>query len=112
MKKIETLKLNYEFKNVFDKGNYFVGKQIIIYFYNNNKNTNRLGIAISNKLCNAVKRNYIKRVIRSAYQSFDKINKSKDIVFIWNKKENVENIKYDIIKKDIENAFLKNGIIN
>ena len=37
MSKIETLKLNYEFKNVFDKGKYFIGNQIIIYYYKNYK---------------------------------------------------------------------------
>ena len=31
MRKINTLKKNYEFKNVIKKGKYFVGKHIIIY---------------------------------------------------------------------------------
>ena len=31
MKKIKTLKMNYEFKNVFNKGKYYIGRQIIGY---------------------------------------------------------------------------------
>ena len=41
----------------------------------------RIGIAVSTKLGHAVKRNRIKRLIRSAYQSFDLKNESLDIVF-------------------------------
>ena len=49
MNEIETLKLNYEFKNVFNKGKYFIGKQVIVYIYKNKKKQNRIGIAISSK---------------------------------------------------------------
>ena len=54
---METLKLNYEFKNVFNKGKYYIGRQIIVYVLKNKFDYNRIGIAISSKLCNAVKRN-------------------------------------------------------
>ena len=64
MKKINTLKKNYEFSNVIKRGNYHVKKQIIVYITKNNKNKNIIGIAISTKLCNAVNRNKIKRIIR------------------------------------------------
>lgn len=112
MKKIETLKMNYEFKNVFSKGKYYIGKQVIVYFLNNNYGYNRIGTAISSKLCNAVKRNRIKRLIRASYQKFDFIeNSSYDIVFIWNKKINVEMASFDVIFNDLNKAFLKFGII-
>ena len=35
MKKIKTLKKNYEFKNVLSKGKFFVGKYVTIYIKNN-----------------------------------------------------------------------------
>ena len=38
MKKINTLKKNYEFSNVIKRGNYHVKKQIIVYITKNNKN--------------------------------------------------------------------------
>lgn len=110
MKKIKTLKMNYEFKNVFSKGNYYIGKQVIIYFLKNNYGYNRIGIAIGSKLCNAVKRNRVKRLIRASYQKFS-CNSSYDIVFVWNKKEKVEDACFNIIVSDLSKAFLKFGIV-
>ncbi len=111
MKKIKTLKMNYEFKNVFNKGKYYIGKQIILYDLKNNYDYNRLGIAISTKLCNAVKRNSIKRKIRAVYQELEKgTKKGHDLVFIWNKKENIENLSYHVIYDDMKKAFSKIGI--
>lgn len=112
MKKIKTLKMNYEFKNVFSKGKYYVGSQIITYILTNKYQYNRIGIAISSKLCNAVKRNHIKRLVRAAYQNF-KIDNSKsvDIVFIWNKKADIEEASYHKIYENMKKAFLRAGII-
>ena len=113
MKKIKTLKMNYEFKNVFNRGKYYIGKQIIIYVLKNKSNYNRLGIAISTKLCKAVKRNEIKRKIRAAYQELEKNSeKGYDIVFIWNKKENIQNLSYQIIYNYTKKIFEKLGILN
>ena len=112
MKKIKTLKMNYEFKNVFNKGKYYIGKQVILYDLKNKYEDNRLGIAISTKLCKAVKRNEIKRKIRAAYQKLEKNSKKgHDLVFIWNKKEDINNLSYDVIYEDIKNAFSKIGIL-
>ncbi len=112
MKRIETLKMNYEFKNVFSKGKYYIGEQVIVYFLNNKYGYNRIGIAISSKLCNAVKRNRLKRLIRASYQKFDFNEYSScDIVFIWNKKVSVERACFENIFNDLNKAFLKFGII-
>ena len=112
MKRIETLKMNYEFKNVFSKGKYYIGEQVIVYFLNNKYGYNRIGIAISSKLCKAVKRNRLKRLIRANYQMFNfKESSSYDIVFIWNKRVKVDNANFDIIFNDLNKAFLKFGII-
>ena len=114
MKRIKTLKLNYEFKNVFTKGKFFYGKQIIMYVYKNKFGYNRFGVAINKKLCKAVKRNRIKRVIRASYQEINKneVNQGFDIVFIWNKKENIENLDYKIILEDMKKSFKKAGLLS
>ena len=70
MKKIDTLKKNYEFKNVLTKGKFYSGKQIICYISKNKKNKNFLGIAISTKIGKAVKRNRLKRLIREKHRFF------------------------------------------
>ena len=44
MKKIKTLKKNYEFQNVLSKGKFYIGKQITIYITKNKLDSNVIGI--------------------------------------------------------------------
>lgn len=112
MKKVYTLKKNYEFKNVLNKGKYFVKKYIIVYIDKNNLNRNVIGIAVNTKICNAVKRNKIKRVIREAYYKEQKtLKQGYNIVFLWNKKEPVENINFHKIHKEIKDIFKEAELI-
>ncbi len=111
MKKTLKLKKNYEFRNILKRGKYFGGDFIECFYLKNNKNINYIGIAISSKLCIAVKRNRIKRVIREAYRKLEDSTKSgATIVFLWNKKANIEECKYKNIERDMIKIFNKIGI--
>ena len=95
MRKIKTLKKNYEFQNVLSKGKFYVGKQITIYISTNKLDENVIGIAVSTKACNAVKRNHIKRLIRENYRLIkNDLKKGNNIVFLWNKKVKAEEADY------------------
>ena len=112
MKKVYTLKKNYEFKNVLKNGKYYVKKHVIVYINKNNKNKNVIGIAINTKLCNAVKRNYIKRIIREAYYKEQrKLKLGFDIVFLWNKKTPIQDLKFYEIHEEISQIFKEAGLI-
>ena len=112
MKKKKTLRKNYEFKNVLTKGKMYAGEQILIYISPNKLNENLIGIAIRSKLCNAVKRNTIKRKIKENYRFFEnKIKKGNNIVFLWNKRINVSKLDFYTIKKDMENIFDRAGLL-
>lgn len=112
MKKIKTLKKNYEFKNVLNKGKFYLGKQIIIYISKNKINENRIGIAISTKLCKATKRNRLKRLIRENYRLIkDNMKQGYNIVFLWNKKADFRDANFSIIEKDMKSIFNKLGIL-
>ena len=107
MRRIKTLKKNYEFKNVLSRGRFYLGKYVTIYIKDNNKNENYIGIAVSTKIGKAVKRNRVKRLIRESYRiNKEQLKKGKDIVFMWNKNSNVEEINFSKINKDI--CFLMN----
>ena len=106
MKKTKMLKKNYEFGNVLRKGTYYSGKTIEVFMKRNNKNINFLGIAISSKKGKAVKRNYIKRIIRENYKNIEKqIKTGYTIVFLWKRKVDIRQACYQNVEKDIKKIF-------
>ena len=110
MKKTIKLKKNYEFNNTFKRGKYFSGKLIECFYIKNNKNINYFGIAISSKLCNAVKRNRLKRVIRECYRTLEKdINRGNTFVFLWKKKAKLEDCTYNKVLEDMKKILKKIG---
>lgn len=112
MKRIKTLKKNYEFKNVLNKGKFYLGKQIIIYISKNKISENRIGIAISTKLCKATKRNRLKRLIRENYRLIkDNMKQGYNIVFLWNKNADFHDANFYIIEKDMKSIFKKIDIL-
>lgn len=112
MKKMQTLKKNYEFENVLKHGKFYVGKQITIYIIKNRENKNLFGIAISKKLCTAVKRNFLKRKIRENYRLLqENLKQGYSIVFLWNKKNPVDSANFHIIKEDMLKLFKKAGLL-
>ena len=109
---MQTLKKNYEFENVLKQGKFYVGKQITIYIIKNKENKNVFGIAISKKICSAVKRNFIKRKIRENYRLLqEKLKTGYNIVFLWNKKNPVDSADFHIIKEDMLKLFEKAGLL-
>ena len=113
MNKTEMLKKNYEFKKVFLKGKYYRGEFIEAFIVKTNKkeNINRIGIAVSKKNSNSVKRNKIKRLIKENYRlQEEKIKTGYNIIFLWNKKKEPQYATFLNIKKDIEEIFKKANI--
>jgi ribonuclease P protein component len=113
MRKLNTLKKNYEFKRVLNKGKYYYGKYIQFFIIPNNREINRMGIAINSKIASAVERNNIKRLIRENYRILIKnnIKKGYDFVFMWNKNKDVKEANYFLIKEDFKNIFKRTGIL-
>ena len=112
MRKIKTLKKNYEFQNVLSKGTYYSGKYIEAFIKKNNSQNIYLGIAVGVKTSNAVMRNKIKRLIRENYRNIeDKILNGYSIVFLWKKKADTKNANFENIKGDIKKCFDKAKII-
>lgn len=106
MGKTYTLKKNYEFKRVLDKGRYFGSNTIECFIKNNNKKYNRIGIAIGAKLFKAAKRNRIKRLIKENYRNNSlNLKLGYDIVFLWNRKIGYEEVEFKKIKDSMEKIF-------
>ena len=108
----DTLKKNYEFKNVLTKGKYYNGNYIDIYIKKNNKNKNYIGIAVSVKVGKAVKRNRIKRLIRESYRLLEeKCYVGYDIIFLWKKNKNILDATFSNIQKDIIKTLNKSNLL-
>lgn len=111
MKKTKMLKKNYEFKNVLTKGKYYSGKYIESFIMKNNFKYNLLGLAISTKTAKAVKRNFIKRLIRENYKNIEEsIETGYSIVFLWKKKADIKDANFYNIKEDMEAIIDKSNL--
>ena len=68
MKKAVTLKENWEFRRLYQKGKSAVGPAMVIYCKKNRLDHNRLGVTVSTKLGGAVIRNRARRRLREIYR--------------------------------------------
>ena len=63
---IESLKKNTEFQAVYKKGKSYANKYLVMYVLENQSNKNRIGISVSKKVGNSVKRNRAKRLMKES----------------------------------------------
>lgn len=68
MKAAVTLKQNHEFRRLYQRGASAVGGSMVLYCRKNRLGHNRLGVTVSVKLGNAVKRNRARRRLREVYR--------------------------------------------
>ena len=106
MKNTEIIKKSYEFRTVLKKGNCYRGFLFDIFVKKNGKEKNRLGIAVSKKAGNSVKRNYIKRLIIE-----NELNMGNSIIILWKKQADFNDFDYYSIKKEMTNLFKKSKLI-
>ena len=83
MKRAVTLKENYEFRRLYQKGKSAVGGGMVVYCRKNKLDHNRLGITASVKLGHAVVRNRARRRLREVYRlNEEKFQPGWDIVVV------------------------------
>ena len=83
MKFSESLKKSKDFQNVYNKGNSYANRLLVMYVLENHTDKNRLGISVSKKVGNSVIRHHLTRLIREGYRlQEDMFNSGLDIVVI------------------------------
>ena len=81
MKFSESLKKSKDFQNVYNKGNSYANRLLVMYVLENHTDKNRLGISVSKKVGNSVIRHHLTRLIREGYRlQEDMFNSGLDIV--------------------------------
>ncbi len=100
----DSLKKNYDFKNVYKKGKSYANRYLVMYVLENNTDRNRLGISVSKKVGNSVVRHRVTRLVRESYRLHENIfNSGLDIVVVA--RNNASSASY----ADIESALLHLG---
>ena len=83
MKFSESLKKSKDFQNVYNKGNSYANRLLVMYVLENHTDKNRLGISVSKKVGNSVIRHHLTRLIRESYRLHeDMFDSGLDIVVI------------------------------
>ena len=104
------LKGQKNFDRVLSAPNIVHGQFLSIKFIKNNINTSRFGLIVSRNISPlAVKRNYIKRIIRHIIMDNRQyIKPGFDIVILPNKK--IVNVSFAYLKNDLENILKKANV--
>ena len=102
-----SLKKNEDFKKVFDEKKSCANKYLVLYYKENELDSNRLGIQVSKKVGNSVVRHRLTRLIRESYRlNNDKFKHGYDMVVIA--RSDAKGKTY----KEIEDALLHLGEIS
>ncbi|MRH44406.1 ribonuclease P protein component [Aquibacillus halophilus] len=111
MKKDYRLKKNEEFQLVFNKGQSFANRQLVLYFIKKSQQHHfRFGLSVSKKVGNAVVRNQIKRYIRQAFSELEgQIANNYDFVVIARKP--TKDMDYHQMKKSLIHVLYKSKLI-
>ena len=104
MKFSESLKKSKDFQKVYNKGNSYANRLLVMYVLENHTDKNRLGISVSKKVGNSVIRHHLTRLIREGYRlQEDMFNSGLDIVVI------ARSTARDISYHETESALLHLG---
>lgn len=102
----ERLTKNYEFREVYKKGRSLANRELVLYVLKRDDPLKRIGISISKKVGNAVRRNRLKRILREVFRlNRGKMKEGLDLVFIVRRGTRISNYKemenhvLDLLKK-------------
>lgn len=105
---MEKLRKNKEFSKVYNKGNKFFGKYILLFEINSK--FNRFGFVASKKTGNSVYRSRAKRLMREAVRlNQDKFCINKEYILVAKSifKDKFKEIKYEDVEKDLLSILKK-----
>lgn len=107
----KSLKKNYQFRFVYNKGKSIANKYLVMYVVKNNSQENFLGISVSKKVGNSVVRSRVTRLIRESYRLIEhKLKNGYSIVVIARNQANEAN--YHQINKAMNHLLSKHNLFN
>lgn len=78
-----SIKKNYEFRRLYDKGKSAATPVLVVYYRKTNRDLNQIGFTVSKKIGNAVCRNQVRRRLREIYRLHEsELRRGMDIVVV------------------------------
>ncbi len=105
----ESLKKNYKFRLVYNKGKSIANRTLVMYILKCGENKNYFGITVGKKVGNSVVRSRVTRLIRESYRLSEKnIKSGYNIVVIA--RVNAKESSFDEINKSLNHLFKKHDL--
>lgn len=105
-----TLKMNGDFRRLYNRGKAVTNPALVMYCMKNRAGICRIGITTGKKIGNAVERNRSRRIIKEAFRSVHKdVEGTYDFVFVARSKTKYQKSTY--IEKVMREMMLDSGII-
>ena len=105
-----TLKLNGDFRRLYNRGKAVTNPALVMYYMKNRAGICRIGITTGKKIGNAVERNRSRRIIREAFRAVIKdVDGSYDFVFVARSK--TKYLKSTYIEAVMRDMMQTNNII-
>lgn len=83
---LKRIRKDWEFRRVYRQGKALVSRRIVLYYFKNHETCNRLGVSISKKVGNSVKRHRVKRIFGEAFRQMqDSLAQGYDFILVARK---------------------------
>ena len=110
MKFTQSLKKNFQFRYVYNRGKSIANRHLVMYLVKNGTQENRLGISVSKKVGKSVTRSHVTRLIRESYRSMEEeLRRGYDIVVIARVSTN--EISYHELCRSLRHLFKKHQLV-
>ena len=113
MKFTQSLKKNYQFRYVYNRGKSLANRHLVVYVIKNGKHldSNRFGVSVSKKVGKSVVRSRVTRLIKESYRLMEEdIKTGYDIVVIA--RVNAKDCTYAEVSKSLHHLLKKHGLIS
>ncbi len=110
MKFTQSLKKNFQFRYVYNRGKSLANRHLVMYVIKNGKQTNQLGISVSKKVGKSVVRSRVTRLIRESYRLMEEdVRQGYDIVVIA--RVAAKDVSYHEIEKSLRHLIKKHYLL-
>ena len=107
----ESLKKYGDFQRVYKRGRSYANKYLIMYVLKQDVQENRIGISVSKKVGNSVKRNRARRLMKESYRQLSSGLPQGGYDFIIIARNTISGKKCADVEKSLRSAFRRTGVM-